>query len=333
MTAPFFTVATISYQSGRWVGQTIESVLASTFDDFEFLISDDCSPDDSWDVIQQRRDPRIRAWRNRTNLGEYQNRNKVLQEAKGRFILFVDGDDLLYKDALTQYAEVLRAFPRAKGVWAAYAIDFAVLPYEFTAYELTALNYLGFHPVAEVGFTESVFEVDALRNLGGFDERFMVGDRYVKRRFMARNPVVIVHPGRAFWRQHPDQASKRVTQGYRNFVESKQIDEEILASPDCPLQGAELETAKRNLRIFWAKRLVRNTLRTGKLLEFFRLRKALKIPFSDLHLAFQQADYRFKAGGTPTEPLISDFHFPQQGRPLVGSVVPTPTEGGAPSGL
>lgn len=314
MTAPLFTIATISYDSGKWVGQTIESVLASTFTDFEYLVSDDCSPDDTWDVIRQYRDPRLRAWRNETNLGEYPNRNKILGEARGRFILYIDGDDILFKDALSQYAEFLKAFPEAKGVWSAFAIDFAVLPYLFSPGELAGLVYLGDVPVAEVGFTESVFEVDAIRKLGGFSERFVVGDRYFKRKFLCHHSVVLVPPGRSFWRQHPRQASRRAKSDHNDLVEFRQIDDEILNDPAFPLTGAELLAAKRKNRILWVKKLARHTLRFGNLLGFLKLRRRLRIPFSDLPLYFEKTQFDYLAGGSPTEPLVNGYHLPRFGQ-------------------
>ena len=96
MPQPLFTVATITYNSSRWVRQAIESVLASSYTDFEYIISDDCSTDDTWDIIQEYKDGRIKAWRNQTNIGEYPNRNIVLRQAKGKYFLFIDGDDLTY---------------------------------------------------------------------------------------------------------------------------------------------------------------------------------------------------------------------------------------------
>ncbi|MBI1781721.1 MAG: glycosyltransferase family 2 protein, partial [Sphingobacteriales bacterium] len=239
MEQPLFTVATISYNSGKWIRQTIESVLASGYTDFEYLISDDCSGDDSWDIIQTYRDPRIKAWRNTQNIGEYPNRNKVLKEAKGKFILYIDGDDLLYKDALEDYARFAVAFPKAKGIWGVYPVyfDFVVFPYLFNPQELTALNFLSLYPVTVVGFTDSVFEVASLKEIGGFDGRFAIGDTYIKRKFCCFYDVLLVPAGRAFWRQYPQQASNRVRRHYQQLKETLLIDKEMLEAEYFPLHG------------------------------------------------------------------------------------------------
>ncbi len=310
-TQPFFTVATVTYNSGKWIKQTIDSILASTFTDFELLISDDGSTDDTWKIIQQYNDPRIRAERNESNIGEYPNRNKVLNEAKGKYILFIDGDDILYKDALKEYANYASAFPNAAAIWGVYSVffDFVAFPYLFTPTQLTSLNFLSTYPVTVVGFTDSVFAVKELKQLGGFDERFAIGDTYIKRKFSCFYNVLLVPAGRAFWRQYPEQASNRVRSFYRNLIESYTIDKEVLYSEFFPLKGEEWETASLNFRIRSVKLIILNTIRKGKLLDFFKLMHQLLVPYSDLLLIFKKGDYRYKAGASSADPLLNDYHF------------------------
>ena len=100
MTKPFFTVITVTYNSSQFVRDAIESVLASTFTDFELIIGDDCSTDNTWDIIHEYNDSRIVKYRNEINLREYPNRNKALSMARGEWVIFIDGDDLIYKHAL-----------------------------------------------------------------------------------------------------------------------------------------------------------------------------------------------------------------------------------------
>ena len=95
MIQPLFTVAVITYNSGQWLQQTIDSILSSSYENFELIISDDCSSDNTWELVKQYKDPRITSIRNTINIGEYPNRNQVLNKAIGRYILFIDGDDIL----------------------------------------------------------------------------------------------------------------------------------------------------------------------------------------------------------------------------------------------
>jgi glycosyltransferase involved in cell wall biosynthesis len=311
ITKPLFTVATITYNSSKYIRQAIESVLISSYEDFEFLISDDCSTDQTWDILQEYSDTRIKMWRNEINLGEYPNRNRVLREAQGRFIIYIDGDDILYKDALARFANYIFAFPRAKGVWGVYPVyfDFVVMPYLFSPGQLTRLNFLSNYPLTVVGFAETLFSVEALREIGGFDERFAIGDTYIKRRFALYYPVVVATAGFAFWRQYPGQASDRVRSFYKQLIENYLIDRELLWSREIPLNTDELQQARMNFHIRSIKLVVMNTLRKGKLFDFFRLMNQLEIPYAHLLYLLQQGDYRYKALAEAGTPLLNDYHF------------------------
>jgi glycosyltransferase involved in cell wall biosynthesis len=308
---PLFTVATITYNSSKWVRQSIESILSSNYINFELIISDDCSTDNTWEIIQQYKDIRIRAWRNESNLGEYQNRNKVLHEANGKFIIYIDGDDILYKDSLNRFAVYLNAFPSAKGIWGVYPVffDFVVMPYLFSPVQLTRLNFLSNYPVTVVGFAETLFSVEALLEIGGFDERFAIGDTYIKRKFALSYPVVLATAGFAYWRQYPEQASNRVRSFYTQMIEIYRIDRELLWSSKLPLSTDELQQARTNFHIRSIKMLVMNTLRRGKLFHFIRLMKQLGVPFTHVRYLLQKGDYRYKAGAEAGCPLLNDYHF------------------------
>lgn len=308
---PLFTIATITYNSGKWVRQAIESILSSSYKDFELLISDDCSTDDTWGIIKEFSDNRIRAWRNQKNIGEYPNRNKVLHAARGKFILFIDGDDILYKDALSRCNTYLTAFPEAKAVWGVYPVyfDFVALPYLFTPLQLTRLNYLSTYPLTVVGFAESFFSVEALLQMGGFDERFVIGDTYIKRKFCCHFPVLLVTAGFSFWRQYPEQASNRVRSFYKQLTETYQIDKDILWSNFNPLSEEELQNARINFQIRTIKLVVLNTIRKGKIFDFFKLMNRLGLPFSHLRYLKNKGNYSYKAGAELGTPLLNDYHF------------------------
>lgn len=308
---PLFTVVTVTHNSSHWVKYTIESVLASSFKDFEYLISDDCSDDNTWDIIKQYEDRRIKSWRNTHNLGEYSNRQKVLNEANGKYILYIDGDDILYKDALFEYAKYANAFPETSAIWGVYPVffDFVAFPYLFNPSQLTSLNFLSTYPVTVVGFTDSVFGVKELREIGGFDSRFAIGDTYIKRKFSCFFNVLLVPAGRAFWRKYPQQASNRARKFYRNLIETYIIDQELLASEFLPLKGNELNQAKLNFRIRSVKLIILNTIRKGRFFDFFKLMQKLKIPYLDILLIFKKGDYSYKAGANTAEPLLNEYNF------------------------
>lgn len=83
-----------SYNCGRFVRDTIESVFAQTYTNWELLFVDDCSTDDTESIVKTFIDPRIRFFKNEKNSGAAVSRNWALREAKGQWIAFLDSDDL-----------------------------------------------------------------------------------------------------------------------------------------------------------------------------------------------------------------------------------------------
>ena len=87
------SIITPCYNSSAFLPETIESVLNQTFKDWEWLIADDCSSDNSIDIINNVNDPRITLTISEKNGGAGNARNLALEKAKGRFITFLDADD------------------------------------------------------------------------------------------------------------------------------------------------------------------------------------------------------------------------------------------------
>ena len=90
------SIITPSYKSERFISQTIESVLAQTYQDWEMIIVDDVSPDNSNEIVEEycKKDSRIKLIKLEKNSGPAIARNRAIEEAKGRYIAFLDADDL-----------------------------------------------------------------------------------------------------------------------------------------------------------------------------------------------------------------------------------------------
>lgn len=83
-----------SYNSEEYIKASIESVLNQTYSKWELLIVDDCSTDETVEIINSFKDERIKFFQNEANSGAAVSRNKALREAKGQWIAFLDSDDL-----------------------------------------------------------------------------------------------------------------------------------------------------------------------------------------------------------------------------------------------
>ncbi|WP_019679563.1 glycosyltransferase [Ruminococcus flavefaciens] len=90
-----------SYNTGKYIAETVESVIAQTYKNWELIIVDDCSTDDTDSVVQNYlSDKRIKYLKNAYNSGAAVSRNRALREAKGKWIAFLDSDDLWMPEKL-----------------------------------------------------------------------------------------------------------------------------------------------------------------------------------------------------------------------------------------
>lgn len=105
--SPRVTVAIPTYRGAATLGAAIESVLAQSLGDFELIVVDDCSPDETREVVARYRDPRLTYQRNTTNLGPEGNWNRCLELATGEYFKLLPHDDILHHQCLETQAVVL----------------------------------------------------------------------------------------------------------------------------------------------------------------------------------------------------------------------------------
>ena len=99
------------YNGSVFLAEAIESILRQTFTDFEFLIIDDCSTDNSVNIIQSYNDTRIRLIQNDVNIGQSDTMNRGLKLARGEFIARMDQDDISLPERLEIQSEYMEMNP------------------------------------------------------------------------------------------------------------------------------------------------------------------------------------------------------------------------------
>lgn len=98
-----------SYNTANFISETIESVLAQTYSNWELIIVDDCSTDDTDAVVcPYLADDRIRYIKNEKNSGAAISRNRALREAKGKWVAFLDSDDLWFPEKLEKQISFMK---------------------------------------------------------------------------------------------------------------------------------------------------------------------------------------------------------------------------------
>lgn len=103
---PKVSVILTSYNHEKFIREAIESVLKQTFDDFEFIIWDDCSTDKSWEIIKSYSDTRIKAFRNKTNQRGLIN-SAINEGVNGEYIAIHHSDDVWEPNKLEKQVKIL----------------------------------------------------------------------------------------------------------------------------------------------------------------------------------------------------------------------------------
>lgn len=111
MQKPFFSVIIPAYNLEKYITTTIQSVLAQTFQDFEIIIVNDGSTDETVSIIQSFPDPRIHLV-SQPNGGVSRARNAGMKKAQGSYIAFLDGDDYWYPEHLALATDFFNLHPK-----------------------------------------------------------------------------------------------------------------------------------------------------------------------------------------------------------------------------
>ncbi|AYZ67546.1 glycosyltransferase [Burkholderia multivorans] len=115
MTNPLVSVIMPSYNHGLFVADAIGSVLSQSFGDYEFLISDDGSKDDTVEVIERFDDPRIKLKANRINRGACVVHNELLDMARGKYVALINSDDMWKPGKLALQVNYMESHPEIGG--------------------------------------------------------------------------------------------------------------------------------------------------------------------------------------------------------------------------
>lgn len=119
MYTPLISVIIPVYNREKYISEAIQSIIAQTIQSFEIIVIDDCSSDNSLEVIKTFTDPRIVIIQNSINEGVSISRNKALVCAKGTYIAFMDSDDVSRPERFEKQLNILRTKPEIKacGCW------------------------------------------------------------------------------------------------------------------------------------------------------------------------------------------------------------------------
>lgn len=204
------------YNAAPFVAETLASVLAQTLSDWEMIVVNDGSSDDSVGRIQPfLSDPRIRLI-HQSNQGVCAARNMGLAESRAPYVVFLDADDLLTPDALHQKHSALEQYPDAACVLAGYqSFDSTTgqsYPPTLPEKEYTLpFRLLDFATPGMQLPSGILYRTHLVRELGGWDTRLATSaDLDLLLRVSVLFPVVELPVVHVRYRQHPNQMHRNI---------------------------------------------------------------------------------------------------------------------------
>lgn len=234
---PMVSVLMTAYNREKYIAYAMESVLASTYRDFELIITDDRSSDRTLEIAEgiAKRDSRVRVFLNERNLGDYPNRNQAATHARGKYLKYVDADDYIYPRGLETLVEMMERFPDAGfGLCSLEQADARPFPFQLSPVEAYTWHYLGpglFHKAP----LSSIIRSDVFRQAGGFATIRMAGDFEMWHRLALHHPVVLMPQGIVWYRKHGEQEMNSYRQ-YLGTYDTVRLD--YLQNDACPLDKA-----------------------------------------------------------------------------------------------
>ena len=249
---PRVTVVITTYNRAGLLTRAIESVLAQTYTDYEIIIVDDCSSDNTQEVIAGLDDPRIRSFRHERNRGLSAARNTAIFNARGEYVALLDDDD----EWLPMNLELrVRRFDNSSSKvglvygWRDVVDDSTgkVRPYTRHTLEgdlfeyLLALNYLA-------GSPDLMVRLSAAQEIGGFDESLPASVELLFLTQIAQRFHIAVVP-HVISRQHAEHGHGRMTdksfERYRNRVRFYRTYMRIFADELCKRPKAQAAALRK----------------------------------------------------------------------------------------
>ncbi|MEO9145220.1 MAG: glycosyltransferase family 2 protein [Ginsengibacter sp.] len=287
---PLVSVLMTSYNREQYIAEAIESVLASTYTNFELIIVDDCSTDKTVSIAKkyERIDERVKVYVNQKNLRQFGNRNKAANYANGKFLKYFDSDDVMYRDCLEVMVD---AFKKNENAGAVSQTNDPLVnekrePCLYSPQESYLNHFFRGNPILFSGPSGSMFKKEVFLELGGFDENIgILADTVLMLKIAAKYPFVGVRNNLLYWRRHDEQVTIGQADWFEMIKQRFEINKNALNSKEFPLSNELKKIISRNIKNVLIRRILMRLIKKGNFSEFFKLVKICDLRLTDFMLA------------------------------------------------
>lgn len=287
-TNPLVSILMTAYNRENYIVEAIESVLASTYKNFELIIVDDGSKDCTVSIANSyaAKDSRIKLYVNPINLGDYLNRNRAASYARGKYLKYLDSDDVIYPSSLQVMVECMENNPFvAMGLSTNIPMK-GMLPIILSQEQSYKLYYFN-STLLTVGPSSTIIRRDIFEDIKGFSGKQFVGDTELWLKIAKTNKLALIPGNLIFWREH-DQQQICLEQEDEQIEEIRfKIDLSFLTDTSCPLNKEDTDKAISKLKKVKSRIVVKDFLK-GNFLLASKRRKKFKLSFYNIYKSFQK---------------------------------------------
>lgn len=254
---PVVSVLTTCYNREKYIAEAMNSVLASDFKNFELIVVDDCSDDGSFSIAEDiaKKDERIKVFRNEKNLGDYPNRNIAASYAKGKYIKYLDSDDIMYPHCLGVMVSAMEQFPGAGYGLSAQGYEESQMPIVKNCRE-AYLEHFGSKKHFDRAPGSAIILKEAFNKTGGFSGKRMIGDYELWFKLSCYYPLVVFQRDLVWDRAHAGQ--ERQSDYAKSYDKMrKEVLQSAFQNEHCPLS----ETDKKNIINRLKKKAIKNRIK------------------------------------------------------------------------
>ncbi len=283
---PLVSVLMTAYNREQYIAEAIQSVLGSTYANFELIIVDDCSSDKTVEIakIYEKSDPRIKVYINEKNLGDYPNRNRASTYASGEYIMFADSDDKLNSDGISYCINAMLSYPQSN--FGMYSIN-SQEKISFLSSEDSVKKHFFEKPFLTVGPGGTIIRRIFFESISKYPEKYgPANDMYFNLKAAAAGGVVLLPYAFLYYRIHDGQ---QLNLKYNYLYNNYRYLNDALLELSLPLNKHEIRWLhKKNKRRF-----------TVNLIKYYLKTRNISKVKNAIHIA----DFKFK------DALIGVFHF------------------------
>ena len=254
--APLVSVIIPTYNRAALVRDAVRSVLEQTFSDFELIVIDDGSTDGT-DAVMAGFDDRRLFYIKQENRGRSAARNRALSRARGRFIAFLDSDDLYLKDKLEKQVAYMDRNPDVDMIYtSAICVDEAGRPLDKQIYtaevEGDIYRQVAFFQPVTITLPTVMLRREVLDTIGNFDERMdRFEDTDLWRRIAKRFKVGILREPTCILKTHDDNAL--ISQNPLKIIEAIDYYVNKILREDADVDAAFLRTGASRLYEYYGR--------------------------------------------------------------------------------